>query len=169
MKKRLFLFSIPALLLLFLGYGCANDNYLSDREIQQMIDNSLNGQWQIVNITVKRKHWEWVYNPEKEYKGYYSAIVDLPELKDYIFDEGAVLAYYKYDNNSKTTLPYLKKYDFEFTGDDGLVYDDTYSEDISCDFILANPSYVEFIIEASDRERFDEGLQDRDFQIVLIW
>lgn len=43
------------------------------------------------------------------------------------------------------------------------------TEHIRCDYTLDNPSFVTFIIEASDRERFDESLEDRDFQIVLIW
>lgn len=168
MKSKLTIFGITTILFLFLGYSCSSDDYLSDREIQQMIDNSLNGQWKVVSITVKASDWQWVSNPEKNYKGYYSASVDLPELTESIFDEGLVAAYYLPDNFNKSSLPYLQTFDYEYE-EGGIIYDRNYTEHISCDYTLDNPSYVTFIIEASDRERFDENLVNRNFQIVLIW
>ena len=168
MKSKLTIFSITAILFLFLGYSCSSDDYLSDREIQQMIDNSLNGQWKVVFITVKASDWEWVSNPAKNYKGYYAATADLPELTENIFDEGLVAAYYLPDNFNKSSLPYVQTFDYEFE-EGGKTYDGTYTEHISCDYTLDNPSFVTFIIEASNRKRFDESLEDRDFQIVLIW
>lgn len=44
---------------LFLGFGCSTDDTLTDYEVQQMINNSLEGQWTIVNITVSKEDWIW--------------------------------------------------------------------------------------------------------------
>ena len=53
--KRKFLFSsVAAFLILFVGYGCSDDS-LSDWDVQRMIDNSLDGQWQIVNVKINLK------------------------------------------------------------------------------------------------------------------
>src|SRR5690554_5737609 len=105
MKRKLLLFSVSALLLLTFGYGCTQDDFLSDREVQQMIDDSLNGQWQIIPVAINNTDWQWY---ENEFEGYYAVTVDLPELTDYIFDEGAALAYFKFNNDTKTALPYVK-------------------------------------------------------------
>lgn len=172
MKQKTFASLLARLFIIglfFSASSCSSDDYLNEREIQQMIDKSLNGQWQVVPIKIQQDHWVWNSNPKKDYKGYYSATIDLPKLTKNIFDEGAVIAYIKHDDNSKTTLPYVQVYDFEYKGKDGKMYDGTYTENISCDFKLGSPSTVTFIIEASDRERFDNYLIDRHFQVVLIW
>lgn len=168
MKSKLTIFGLIATIFLFLGYSCSNDDYITEREIQQMIDNSLNGQWKVVFVTVNANDWDWVPNQDKDYKGYYSATANLPELTERIFDEGLVAAYYLPDNFTKSSLPYVQTFDYEYE-EGGIFYDGTYTEHISCDFTLDNPSYVTFIIEASNRERFDASLQKREFQIVLIW
>lgn len=172
MKRNIFTSLFAGVLLLgmiFASTSCSNDDYLKDYEIQKMIDESLNGQWQYRNVTVKRDQWVWNYNENKPYKGYYSFTANLPELTERVFDEGVVVAYYKHDNNSKTALPFIQTFDFEYTDTDGVTRDGNYTETISCDFALGNPSTVTFIIEASDRERFDDYLTERNFQIVLIW
>lgn len=157
MKKKLLL-SVSALLLLFLGYSCSDDDYLSERDIQQMIDNSLNGQWQIVPVEIAGGDWQ-VF--ENEFESYHWVTVELPELTDYIFDEGLVHAYYKFDNNAKTGLPYVKT----TVGNDGIPYTETYS----CDFVLGNPSTATFHLEASDAGLYDGNPPAASFQIILIW
>jgi hypothetical protein len=157
MKRKLCLFSVSTLFLLFLGYGCASDDFLSDREIQEMIDNSLNGQWQIIPVDIKSEDWDWF---ENEYEGYYSVTVNLPELKDYIFDEGATHAYYYFNENSKTALPYVKT----IIGDNGIPFTETYS----CDFNLGNPSTVTFYLEASDAGRYNGNPPAAEFKVLLI-
>ena len=122
-----------------------------------MIDNSLDGQWQVINVEIKSSDWEWFENEVEEY---HFVDVDLPELKDYIFDEGAALAYYKFNNDRKTTLPYVKTiYDNQ-----GVPFIETYS----CDFRLGSPSTVRFYFEASDVVIYDK-LPSADFQVVLIY
>jgi len=157
MKRKLCLFSISTLFLLFIGYGCTSDDFLSDREIQEMIDNSLSGQWQIIPVDIKSTDWDWF---ENDNEGYYSATVNLPELKDYIFDEGATHAYYYFNENSKTALPYVKT-----IKDNGIPFTETYS----CDFNLGNPSTVTFYLEASDAERYNGNPPAAKFKILLIY
>ncbi|MDD4800630.1 MAG: hypothetical protein PHD28_06340 [Proteiniphilum sp.] len=158
MKRKLFLFTVSALLLLFSGYGCSDDDGLSDRDIQQMIDASLNGQWKIIPVEIKPDDWVW-YEDEKE--AYYRVTIDLPELKDYIFDEGATLAYYRFNQNAKTALPYVKT----TIGDNGVPFTETYS----CDFELGNPSTATFYLESSDAGKYDGNPPGALFQIVLIY
>ncbi len=158
MKKQLISFALAAFVLLIAGYGCTEDDFLSDREIQQMIDESLNGQWQIVPVEISPDDWE-LY--QDDYETYYSATVDLPELKDYIFMDGASLAYYYFNANSKTALPYVKT----IVGEDGIPFTETYS----CDFTLGNPSTVTFYLEASDAGFYSGNPPAADFDIVLIY
>lgn len=164
MKRKITLFSTTLALILFIGYSCSSDDYLNDREIQNMIDNSLNGQWQIVSVEIKGSDWVWYESAvegEREGEGYYHASVDLPELTEYIFDEGAVIAYHKFDNNSKTALPFVKTRE----GTNGLTYTETYS----CDFVLGNPSQATFYLEASDLGRYDNNPLSALFQVILIY
>lgn len=160
MRNKLLLFGITTLMVLFLGQGCT-DSYISDREIQEMIDSSLNGQWQVINITIQGDKWVWTENQDE---GYFSATADLPELKDYIFDEGAALAYFKFNEYSKTALPYVK------TLKDG--YGTPFTETYSCDFVLGNQgnsSKVTFYLEASDASRYEGNPPAASFQVVLIY
>ncbi len=120
-------------------------------------------QWRVVNIRIDRNDWQWDNNA-----GQYQVIVDLPELTPFIFNEGFVSAYVKFNNNTKASLPYIKSYYFDFE-EGGEIYYGTYTETIKCDFQVGNPSTVAFYIEASDLERVDEYLETKDFQVVLIW
>ncbi len=159
MKSKLTYFGITTILFLFLGYSCSSNDYLSDREIQQMIDNSLNGQWKIIPVEIFGSDWSWY---ENENEGYHYVTVELPELKYYIFDEGAAIAYYKFDNNSKTALPYVKT-----TVDS---FGSTFTETYSCDFVLGNPSTATFYLEASDAGGYYPGNPPGAlFQIILIY
>ncbi|WP_294083204.1 hypothetical protein [Proteiniphilum sp. UBA5384] len=157
--KRKFLFSsVAAFLILFVGYGCSDDS-LSDWDVQRMIDNSLDGQWQIVNVKINGPDWIW---SEDEFKGGYKATVNLPELDEKIFDEGAVIAYYKFNSDAKTTLPYAKVGKMNDGG--------TYTETYSCYFQLENPSSVAtFYLESTDMGTYDPYPPTAEFQIILIW
>lgn len=172
MKRKLcttlfagFIFSFISMSLV----SCSNDDTLSGYDVQKMIDKSLSKQWQIVNITINKKDWHWKANPNKAHKGAYFATINLPELTQNIFNEGAVIAYFKENKETKTALPYIRVYDFEETDSEGKILDKNYTEYISCDFKLGSPSTVTFFVETSDRARFDNYLIDRLFQVVLIW
>jgi len=53
--KRKLMNATLAIAGLFLGFGCSTDDTLTDYEVQQMINNSLEGQWTIVNINVSKE------------------------------------------------------------------------------------------------------------------
>lgn len=117
-------------------------------------------QWKVVNIKVNKNHWTWI-----EESGQYEVILDLPELSPFIFNEGAVMAYVKFNSDTKAMLPHTKSYSY-FDDNNNIGY---YTETIKCDFQVGSPSTVAFYIEASDLARADEYLEDRDFQVVMIW
>lgn len=158
MKRKLFLSAVAAFLLLFVGYGCS-DNSLSEDDIQRMINNSLDGQWKIINFEVDGRDWDLVENNQGE--SYYSITFDLPELTENIFREGAVHGYYKLDNNKKTALPYVKT----MKDSDGFAYTDTYR----CVFQLGNPSTVTFHLESLDLAIYTPNPPSADFQVLLIY
>lgn len=127
-------------------------------------DDIAETQWKVVNIRVNKGDWKWNAN-----QGQYEVVINLPELTEFIFNEGAVMAYIKFDANTKAPLPFSKTYSYTYTGTDGKTYTGFYTEFIKCDFQVGKPSTVAFYIEASDLERADEYLEDKDFQVVLIW
>ena len=72
--KRKLMYATLAIAGLFLGFGCSTDDTLTDYEVQQMINQSLNDQWTIVYISpqknraVKNKSYFYnCYGKEKEY------------------------------------------------------------------------------------------------------
>lgn len=155
MKRSLLssLFAVVLLLGIFFGSTSCSNN-----------DNITETQWKVVPILIKKADWNW-----NAADGQYEAIVNLPELTQFIFNEGAAMAYIKFNANTKATLPYTKSYSYTYTGTDGKQYTGFYTEFIKCDFQVGSPSTVAFYIEASDLERADEYLEDKEFQVVLIW
>ncbi|WP_298652306.1 hypothetical protein [uncultured Proteiniphilum sp.] len=167
MKKKLFFSTVSVFFLLFLGYGCSGDDYLSDREIQQMIDNSLNGQWRIIPFEVKKTDWEWI--PDA---GYYQAIYELPELTQDIYEEGAVLGYIfigqQGEDEVQKSLPYPHTYyETDINGNVTNKYTETISYDVQ--YKTNGESSVAFYIQNSDLLRRDEYVYNYNFRIVLIW
>ncbi|SCM58443.1 putative protein {ECO:0000313/EMBL:CEA15967,1} [Petrimonas mucosa] len=156
MKRNFFTSLLAVVLFLGLTLGatsCSSSN-----------DDIAETQWKVVNILVKKSDWKW-----NSFDGQYEAIVSLPELTPFIYNEGAAIAYLKFNSNTKAPLPYSKSYSYDYTGNDGNTYTGFYTEHIKCDFQVGNPSTVAFYIEASDLERVDEYLENREFQVVLIW
>lgn len=153
MKKNLLKTVIGSLFLgavLFASYSCSDDG-LTERDVNNILDS----QWQIVpSIIIKSTDWQVEENKKERY---YYCTVELPQLNGNIFDEGAVLAYYKYDNDNKTTLPFVKTK----IGEDGIPYTESYG----CDFGVGT---VTFTFEASDAGQYDV-LPTAEFQIVLIY
>lgn len=160
MKRKLsnsFLATLLLVFMAFMGTSCKDDT--------PKINET---QWKIINITVLKNSWQWVPNSGAPSQGYYAATVNLPELTPFIYDNGAAIGYYKFDNNTKTALPFLKSYSYTYTAN-GVTQTGYYTEYISCDFQLGNPSTVTFVIEASDLQSADEFLENKNFQVVLIW
>lgn len=156
MKRKILTSLLAVLFLAGLGLGVSSCSS-SNEKIEET-------QWKIVNIKVNKGDWKWVADA-----GQYEVVVNLPELTQFIFNEGAVIAYLKIDAKTKAQLPFSKSYTFEFTAGDGSTQTGTYTEHIKCDFQVGSPSSVAFFIEASDLQRADEYLEDKDFQVVMIW
>ena len=144
------------LLLLLIGYSC------SDSDPVQQIDFN-ETQWEIVNVDIRKTDWEWDNND-----GRYLAVVDLPELTQFVYEKGAQLGYvFMPMQNGKEVqkmLPYVHTYWEDDQGTEIL-----YTETISCDFMYGSPSTVAFYIQASDLFRNDDILSDYNFRVVLIW
>lgn len=157
--------SIIAAALLVGGYSCANDDYLSQREIQDMIDQSLDGQWQIVNITVNANDWEWNDNVAQ-----WEAVANLPELDVRVYEEGAILGYVFIGtpgvDEVQKLLPYVDTY---YGGNDDNGNPLYFTETISADYQFGDPSTVAFFIKDSQLARDPDAPQNYNFRIVLIW
>lgn len=173
--KRKFLYDFLLCFLLLAGFSCTSSpsqDYLDEYEIQQMIEDAINQnnekleftRWEIVNINVKKADWVW-----NEQVGRYEAVYDLPELTEFIYENGAVFGYVFIGTQGvdevQTLLPFVHTY--SENSDDGNTI--TYTETISCDFQYGNPSTVAFFIQASNLFRVDDYLADYNFRIVLIW
>ena len=146
------------LLLLLIGYSC------SDSDPVQQIDFN-ETQWEIVNVSVKKSDWLWDDETSR-----YDALVDLPELTKFVYENGAQLGYVFIGeqgvNEVQKILPYVHTY---YEGEDENGNEILYTETISCDFMYGSPSTAAFYIQASDLGRDDSILADYNFRIVLIW
>lgn len=178
MKKKL-LNSIWAVLLLtgvaFSFNACTtySDDYLSELEIRRLIEQAIKDnnekleftQWKIVPIQVKKTEWEWNDKAEQ-----WEAFADLPELTEFIYENGAALGYVFRGTQGvdevQKILPYV---DTHYTGDDEDGNPIIFTETISCDFQLGTPSSVGFFIKSSDLFEDSEAPQNYNFRIVLIW
>ena len=163
------------LLLLFMGYSCSDStsDYISEYEIRRMIEEAIREnnqdleftQWEIVNVSITKTDWEWDAET-----GRYDVIIELPELTEFIYENGAQLAYVFIGeqgvNEVQKMLPYVHTY---YEGVDEFGNEILYTETISCDFQYGAPSTVAFYIQASDLFRNDDILADYNFRIVLVW
>ena len=163
------------LLLLFIGYSCSDstDDYINEYEIRRMIEEAIREnnqeleftQWEIVNVFIGKSDWKW-----KKETGRYEALVDLPELTEFVYENGAQLAYVFIGEQGvdevQKMLPYVHTY---YEGVDDFGNEIIYTETISCDFYYGSPSSAAFYIQASDLFRNDDILADYNFRIVLVW
>lgn len=193
-KKRFGIqYIITALLItaiLFAGYSCTtSDDYitraearrlveealrsqangLSEAEIKRLIDDAINlnnnnlefTQWEIVNITVNADNWKWNNNSAQ-----WEAFADLPELNEFIYENGAMISYVFIGEQGvdevQKLLPYINTYSV-------MEGADTFTETISADFQQGNPSTVAFFIKDSDLAQDPDAPQNYNFRIVLIW
>ncbi len=171
MKRKLSTSLFAAIMLLGMGIlatGCGPDNTLTRLEVEQMIE--ANNQkleftnWKIININVAKDTWTW-----NDQAAQYEAVANIPEMTKFIYENGAALAYVfigeQGKNELQKPLPYVNTY--SVTDDAGNPV--TFTETISCDFQLGNPSTVAFYIKASDLARDFDAPQNYNFRVVLVW
>lgn len=175
MKRKLFRVLFATFLLVGLGFmaiSCGSEDYLDEFEVRRMIQEELKKnnqnleftQWKIVNISVAKKDWQW--NDEARQ---YEAFADLPELTEFIYEEGAVLGYVFLGQQGvdevQKALPYINTY--SYTDEHGNTM--TFTETISYDVQFGKPSTVAFFIKDSELAKDEDAPQDYNFRIVLIW
>ena len=146
---------------------------LSEAEIKKLIDDAINKnnnsleftQWDIINITVNRSDWVWNNNAMQ-----WEAIFNLPELTEFIYEQGAQLGYVFIGeqgvNEVQKLLPYVETY---YAGDDDFGNPVYFTETISVDYQFGNPSIVAFFIKDSQLAKDPDAPQLYNFRIVLIW
>lgn len=144
------------LLLLTIGYSCSDD------VIQQNDFNET--QWEIVNVSVKRSDWKWDSNA-----GRYEAVVNLPELTKFVYENGAQLGYVFIGTPGVDEVQKMLPFVHTYWEDDGQGGEILYTETISCDFMYGTPSSAAFYIQSSDLFRNDDILANYNFRVVLIW
>lgn len=102
--------------------------------------------------------------------GRYEAIYDLPELTEFIYENGAALGYVFIGTQGVDEVQKLLPFVHTYSETDGEGSTITYTETISCDFNLGSPSSVVFTLEMSDLAFYEDGVPvDMNFQVVLIW
>jgi hypothetical protein len=160
--KRKLMNATLAIAGLFLGFGCSTDDTLTDYEVQQMINNSLEGQWTIVNINVSKEDWIWNDN-----KSQWEAVKSLPELTSNIYEEGAQLAYLFLGTQGYDEVQKLLPYEETWSDGNG----NSFTETISCDYQLGNPSTVAFFIKDKESNLYKDpdAPQNYAFRIVLLY
>ncbi len=100
MRKRivkLLLSTFVLVALMLVGYSCStSDDYLDEFEVRRLIEEALREnnkeleftKWKIVNITVNKGDWKW-----SDDESQWEAIYDLPDLTEFIYENGALIGY----------------------------------------------------------------------------
>lgn len=135
---------------------------LSEAQIREIIEEEAKKaatSWEIINYNIKQGDWEW-----KEGSSQYEVIAELPELTEFIYENGAIIGYVFLGQQGKDEVQKLLPYINTYT-DDG----QTFTETISFDVQLDDPSTVAFFIKSSDLFKDPEAPQNYNFRIVLIW
>jgi len=113
-----------------------------------------------VNITVSKEDWIWNDN-----KSQWEAVKSLPELTSNIYEEGAQLAYLFLGTQGSGEVQKLLPYVETWSDVNGNIFTET----ISCDYQLGNPSTVAFFIKESDLYEDPDAPQNYAFRIVLLY
>ncbi len=147
-RKQLTLFAGMLMLgMAFFATSCSNDD-----------TPEVTSDW--VSISVRATDWEWVEENDLG-EGYYIAIKSVPQLTNYIYNNGVITAYTIFDDGTMTALPFLKSYGYG-PADDRRYY----TEYIGFDFYVGE---IVFVLEVSDLQRADEYLIDRTFEVRMAW
>lgn len=140
---------------------------LSEAQIREIIKQEVNKiatGWEVKNFTVKKEEWKW-----SEDRAQYEFVFNLPELTEFIYENGAQIGYVFIGEQGKDEvqklLPYVNTYSSKNDAGETVYFTET----ISCDFQLGNPSTVAFFIKSSDLFKDPDAPQNYNFRIVLIW
>ncbi len=109
--------------------------------------------WEVINIKVKST--DWVRNTDTNNAVYYSAMVSVPKLTEFVYDFGNVINYIYY-GTSQQTLPTVRH-----NKDDKNNY---WTTTIDYDFAIGNVKYY-----VTNSDFFDQVPSDMYFRLVLMW
>lgn len=151
-RKQLMLFAGMLMLgMAFFATSCSDDS------------PEITSDW--VSISVRATDWEWVEENDLG-EGYYMARKSVPELTNYIYNNGVITAYTVFDDGTMTALPFLKSYGYDVQYPDGTIGREYYTEYIGFDFYVGE---IIFVLEVSDLQRADDYLIDRTFEVRMAW
>jgi len=101
--------------------------------------------WKVKDFTIARNSWELIGDGD-EIGSYFYYVADVHELTNDIFENGAIICYYRYRDdfgeNVQTPLPYTY-YDIIVNGKDEFPYSVQYSYDVT-------PGSIAFKVVFSD-------------------
>lgn len=140
--------TLVAVVLLISCYSCTTDEYI----------NEYHGpDWNVKTFEVRPNMWTW-----NSYQGWYECVVKYPELTEFVYENGVVLAQVFMGiqgvDEVQRTLPYLQSYYDE----QNRVY---YTRNISYDYNIGS---VCFYYQDSDLTK--EVISDTfSFKVTLFW
>lgn len=116
-------------------------------------------EWYTTSFVIKKSDWI-LSGPAGALNTYYYADKQIPQLSDFVFDEGLVLGYIQTDVDVKNGLPFVLHMGEEGNGQEFL-WTQTYDFDYS-------PGMVRFYVTYSD---FNTQIapEAETFHIVLVW
>lgn len=115
--------------------------------------------WLTTSFTINKSEWRLMGEPG-ELNTFFYADRNIPELSDYVFDEGLVIGYIQTEKDVKNGLPFVLHLGEEIDGKEFL-WTQTYDFDYS-------PGMVRFYITYSDFNT-QYPPDSETFHIVLLW
>lgn len=109
--------------------------------------------WKIIKISIRNT--DWVKNSDSNNAVYYSAVVSVPELTEFIYDFGNIINYIDF-GTSQQTLPYVRH---NKDGNNNL-----WTTTVDYDFAVGNVKYY-----VTNSDFFDEVPSGMNFRLVLMW
>ena len=112
--------------------------------------------WKVIDFTVARKDWKLynVYGEQNEIGSYYYYVFDVPELSTVIFDEGAIICYYRYRDEFgdivQTPLPYTYYDIFVNQRNEEFPYSVQYSYDVMPGSIAFKVVFSDFFTDENE-------------------
>lgn len=121
-------------------------------------------QWKIINLTVPTGNWELASNDD-DTNPYYYATFDVPELDDFIYDQGLTKCYIEFnrgtDNAYQQELPYVRHFEAYNDNNEQIIWTQTVDYDFGIGFVNVYVTFSDFFV--------DERPETMDFRLVLMW
>lgn len=120
-------------------------------------------QWEVINLTVPTDDWELVSSTDGT-NPYYRAKFDVPELDDFIYDQGLTKCYIEFNRGTNNAyqqeLPYVRHFE-AYENDQQIIWTQTVDYDFGIGFVNVYVTFSDFFV--------DERPETMDFRLVLMW